>query len=101
MSLHSSFNMYVFSVSKIAFENVIYMHPKSKMYRKAHGHLSIDDAISDSVDGHAKPLSAVVNGNHVVTFTKIEDGKYVFKNSLGNINPIIQIPQDKPPARTD
>ena len=46
----------------------------------------IGDAVADKVDGQAKPLVAVLNNLHAVTFTGEEGDHYVFKNSYGNNN---------------
>ena len=59
------------------------------------------DAIRDKVDGQAKPLVAVVNGYHAVTFTGEEGHDYLFKNSYGKNNvknpACIKIPKSRPP----
>ena len=44
----------------------------------------IANALEDKVDGQAKPLVAVVNGCHAVTFVGEDGENYVFKNSYGN-----------------
>lgn len=46
----------------------------------------ISDALADTVDGQAKPLVAVLNGCHAVTFTGEEGENYIFKNSYGKNN---------------
>ena len=61
----------------------------------------IADALTDKVDLQAKPLVAVLNGCHAVTFTGEEDDHFVFKNSYGENdkkNPAwIKIPKRRAP----
>ena len=47
----------------------------------------IANALADKVDGQAKPLVAVVNRCHAVTFVGEDGDDYVLKNSYGNNNP--------------
>ena len=51
-------------------------HPMSKTTKPGR----IGDAVANKVDGLAKPLVAVLNNLHVVTFTGEEGDHYVFKN---------------------
>lgn len=66
----------------------------------------IGDALADKIDEQSKPLVAVLNGGHAVTFTGEEDDIFVFKNSYGENdkkNPAwIKIPKRRAPFnRTD
>lgn len=90
-------------MSSIEFESVFYFHPKSKPSKDGNVRLTITDAIGDKVDGQAKPLVAVVDGFHAVTFTGEDGDNYVFKNSYGPVRkPTITIPKSSPPFnRTD
>ena len=61
----------------------------------------IADAVTAKVDGQAKPLVAVINGCHAVTFTGEEGDNYVFKNSYGENNAKnpawIKVPKSRAP----
>lgn len=81
-------------VSSIQFESVFYFHRLKKSKKKG---LTIEDAVRDEVDGQAKPLVAVLNGYHAVTFTGKDGTDLVFKNSYGTKNSIIKIPENRLP----
>ena len=61
----------------------------------------VSDALTDTVDEQSKPLVAVLNGCHAVTFIGEEGDDYVFKNSYGKNdakNPAwIKIPKRRTP----
>ena len=61
----------------------------------------IGSAVADEVDGQAKPLVAVLNGCHAVTFIGEDGDDYILKNSYGNNNPKnpaqIKIPKRRAP----
>ena len=88
-------------VTSIEFESIFYFHPNTKPSKKVPSRLTIKDAIRDTVDGQAKPLVAVVNGCHAVTFTGEEGHNYIFKNSYGKNNvrnpACIKIPKSRQP----
>ena len=83
------------------FESIFYFHPNSKSSKKGDVRLTVKDAVRDEVEGQAKPLVAVVNGYHAVTFTGEEGHDYLFKNSYGKNNAknpaCIKIPKSRPP----
>ena len=59
------------------------------------------NALEDKVNGQAKPLVAVINGCHAVTFIGEDGDDYIFKNSYGDNNPKnparINIPKRRAP----
>ena len=63
--------------------------------------IKIANALEDKVDGQAKPLVAVVNGCHAVTFVGEDGDDYILKNSYGDNNPKnparINIPKRRAP----
>ena len=76
---------------------MFYYHPMSKTTKTTR----IADAVADKVDGQAKPLVAVVNGCHAVTFVGEDETDFIFKNSYGDNNPKnparINIPKRRAP----
>ena len=61
---------------------MFYYHPMSTTTKPTR----ITDALTDKLDNQAKPLVAVLNGCHAVTFIGEDGDDYVFKNSYGENN---------------